>query len=105
MFQSPGFSSGSVVENLPANPGDSGSIPELGRSPGEGNGDPLQYSCLGNPTDKRNLVDCDPQDRRVEYNLVTKHEYVPKAQAECVCMCVCVFGENEKCLARLYCGV
>ena len=33
------------------NAGDAGSIPELGRSPGEGNGNPLQYSCLGNPID------------------------------------------------------
>ena len=33
------------------NPGDWGSIPGLGRSPGEGNGNPLQYSCLENPTD------------------------------------------------------
>ena len=32
--------------------GDLGSIPELERSPGEGNGNPLQYSCLGNPTDR-----------------------------------------------------
>ena len=32
--------------------GDSGSIPELGTSPEEGNGNPLQYSCLGNPTDR-----------------------------------------------------
>ena len=31
------------------NAGDSGSVPGLGRSPGEGNGNPLQYSCLGNP--------------------------------------------------------
>ena len=34
------------------NAGDSGSIPELGRSPGGGNGNPLQFSCLGNPTDR-----------------------------------------------------
>jgi len=34
------------------NAGDSGSIPGLGRSPGEGNGHPLQYSCLGNPMDR-----------------------------------------------------
>ena len=33
------------------NVGDPGSIPESGRSPGEGNGNPLQYSCLENPTD------------------------------------------------------
>ena len=32
--------------------GDMGSIPGLGRSPGEGNGNPLQYSCLGNPMDR-----------------------------------------------------
>ena len=38
-----------MVKNLPANAGDSCSIPGLGRSPGEGNGKPLQYSCLGNP--------------------------------------------------------
>ena len=44
-----GFPGGSVVKNLPANAGDTGSIPELGRSPGGGNGTPLQYSCLGNP--------------------------------------------------------
>ena len=41
-----------MVKNLPANAGDSGSIPELGRSPGEGNDNQLQYSCLGNPTDR-----------------------------------------------------
>ena len=44
---------GSVVKNQPASAGDRGSIPELERSPGEGNGNPLQYSCLGNPMDKR----------------------------------------------------
>ena len=40
-----------MVKNPPANAGDTGSILGLGRSPGEGNGNPLQYSCLGNPTD------------------------------------------------------
>ena len=47
------FPSGSVVKNLPANAEDTGSIPGLGRHPGEGNGNPLQYSCLGNPMDRR----------------------------------------------------
>ena len=47
-----GFPGGSAVKNPPANTGDMGSIPGSGRSPGEGNGNPLQYSCLGNPTDK-----------------------------------------------------
>ena len=50
-----GFPGSSVVKNLPASAGDSrdvGSIPGSGRSPGEGNGNMLQYSCLGNPMDK-----------------------------------------------------
>ena len=47
-----GFPGGSVVKNPLANAGDAGSIPGPGGSPGEGNGNPLQYSCLGNPKDK-----------------------------------------------------
>ena len=41
-----------VVKNLPANVGEKCLIPGSGRSPGEGNGSPLKYSCLGNPTDR-----------------------------------------------------
>jgi len=41
-----------VVKNPPASAGDMGSIPGQGRSPGEGNSHPLQYSCLGNPMDR-----------------------------------------------------
>ena len=41
-----------MVKNLPANAGEVGLIPGLGSSPGEGNGNPLQYSCLGNPMDR-----------------------------------------------------
>ena len=41
-----------MVKNQPANAGDPGLIPGLGRSPGEGNGNPRQFSCLGNPTDR-----------------------------------------------------
>ena len=44
-----GFSSGSDGKASACNVGDPGSIPGLGRSPGEGNGSPLQYSCLENP--------------------------------------------------------
>ena len=47
-----GFAGGSAVKNLPANAGDAGSISVLGRSFEEGNGNPLQYSCLGNPMDR-----------------------------------------------------
>ena len=49
------FPGGSVVKNLPASAGDTGdigSIPGLGRVPGGGNGNPLQYSCLENPMDR-----------------------------------------------------
>ena len=47
-----GFPVGLVVKNPPANAGDVGSIPGLGRSPGGGNGNPFQYSYLGNPMDR-----------------------------------------------------
>ena len=47
-----GFPGGSVIKNLPANAIDVGLIPGSGRSPGEGNGNTLQYSCLGNPMDR-----------------------------------------------------
>ena len=43
-----GFPGGSVVKNPPTNAGDMGLIPESGQSSGEGNGNPLQNSCLGN---------------------------------------------------------
>ena len=52
----PGFPGGSVVKNPPANAGATGQaglIPGSGRSPEEGNGNPVQYSCLGTPMDRR----------------------------------------------------
>ena len=51
-FVALGFAGGSVLKNLPAHAGDSGSIPGSERSRGEGNGYPLQYSCLENPMDR-----------------------------------------------------
>ena len=45
-------SGGSMVKNPPANTGDAGSIPGLGRFPGEGNGNPLQCSCLEDSMDR-----------------------------------------------------
>ena len=47
-----GFSGGSAVNNLPANTGDTSSVPGSGRSPGKGNDNLLQYSCLENPMDR-----------------------------------------------------
>ena len=67
------FPGGSVVKNLPANSRDSGSIPGSGKSSGVGNGNPLQYSCLGNLMDRgawRAIVQmgCKESD-------MTEHEY------------------------------
>ena len=47
-----GFPGGTVAKNSPANAGDVGLMPGWGRSPGKENGNPLQYSCLGNPMDR-----------------------------------------------------
>ena len=57
-----------MVKNLPANAGDVGSIPGSGRSLGEGNGNPFQYFCLGNPMDRARL----PLDRRCTVHGVAK---------------------------------
>ena len=46
------FPNGAVVKNPPANAGDTGSIPGSRRSPGEGNGNPLRYSCWENSMDR-----------------------------------------------------
>ena len=47
-----GFQGGSGVKNMPGNEGDTGSISGFGRFPGEGNGNPLQYSCVENSMDR-----------------------------------------------------
>ena len=51
MYTYGGFPGSSDGNESACSVGDLGWIPGLGRSPGEGNGNPLQYSCLGNPTD------------------------------------------------------
>ena len=53
MFEKQGFSGGSDSKEYACNAGDPGLIPGLERSPGEGNGNPLQYPCLENPMDRR----------------------------------------------------
>ena len=52
IYKGGSFPGGSVVKSPPANAGDAGLISESGRAPGVGPGDPLQYSCLGNPMDR-----------------------------------------------------
>ena len=49
-----------MEKSLTANAWDMGSVPGMGRSPGEGNGNPLQYSCLGNSIDRGALAGCSP---------------------------------------------
>ena len=69
-----GFLGGSVVKNPPASAGDAGdlgSIPGSGRSPGEGNGNPLQYSCLENPMDRRAWWATVHEVERVGHDLAT----------------------------------
>ena len=67
-----GFSGGSVIKNLPDNVGDMGLIPGSGGAPGEGNGNPLQYSCLENPMDKGAWWATVYGVTRVRYALATK---------------------------------
>ena len=55
-----GFPGGSDSKESACNAGDLGSIPGLGRSPGGGHGNPLQYSCLENPHGQRSLVGYSP---------------------------------------------
>ena len=59
----------SVVKNLPVNAGDAGSIPGLGRSPGERNGNPRQYSYLENPWNLVGYIVCE-----VRHDLVTEQQ-------------------------------
>ena len=55
-----GFPAGSDNKKSDLNPKELGSIPGLGRSPGGGHGNPLQYSCLENPHGQRGLAGCSP---------------------------------------------
>ena len=63
-----------MVKASAYNTGDPGSIPGSGRSPREGNGNPLQYSSLGNPTDRGALRATVHGVQRVRHNLETKQQ-------------------------------
>ena len=64
-----------MVKSLLANAGDMGLIPELGRSPGEGSDNPLQYSCLEESHGQRNLAGCSPWGSQKSWTqLVTKEQ-------------------------------
>ena len=95
-----GFPGRSVVKNPPANAGDVGSIPGLGRSPGEGNGNPVQYSCLGNPMDRGGWQATAREDcKRVRHDFIVDLKCCVSFRCTqsdtilcvCVCVCVCVY--------------
>ena len=73
-----GFPDDSVVKNRPANAGDArdaGSIPGMGKSPAEGNGNPLQYSCLRHPMEREVWwVICSPWGQKELY--ITEHAWM-----------------------------
>ena len=79
------FPGSSVVKNLPVNAGDVGLIPGLGRSPGERNGNPLQYSCPGKSHGRRSLADYSPWGhKRVGHDLETKQGNGTPLQYSCL---------------------
>ena len=63
-----------VVNNPPVNAGDAGLIPGSRRSPGEGNGNPLHYSCLGHPMDRKSGGLQSMGSQRVRHNLANKQQ-------------------------------
>ena len=71
-----GLHGGSVNKESACNAGDLGLIPGSGRSPGEGNGNPLQYSCLGNLMDRGAWRATVHGVKRVEHNFLTKQRQV-----------------------------
>ena len=72
-----------MVKNLPTYVGDTGLISGSGRSPGEGNGNPLQYSCLGNPMDKEAYQLQSMGSQRVRHNLVTERAHKEGLESCC----------------------
>ena len=74
-----GFSHSSVGKESACIAGDPGSIPRLGRSPGEGYGNPLQYSCLENSMDRGTWQATVHRVARVRHDLATKSPPPPSA--------------------------
>ena len=71
-MKEPGFPGGSAGKESAGNVGDLGSIPGLGKSPGEGNGNSLQFSCLENPMDRGIWQATVDRVARVGHDLATK---------------------------------
>ena len=79
-----------MLKNLPAKIGDADSIPGSGRSPGEGNGNPLQYSCLEDPMDRGAGGLQSAGSQRVGHDGATEHTALFTV-ACCVLCCIHVF--------------
>ena len=94
------FLGGAVVKNLPANAGNMDSIPGLGRSPGVGNGDPIQYSCLENSVDRRSWQTAVRGVQRARHNRTCMHilSYIPiydtSDMSICSYSCMCLLVEK-----------
>ena len=86
-----GFPGGSEVKNPLANVGDASSIPGLERSPGKGNGKPLQDSYLGKPMRIGAWWAINHGVTRVGHNLVTKQSQQYTCVYIYICVCVCVY--------------
>ena len=88
-----------MVKTPPVNEGDVGSIPEWGRSSGEGNDNPFQYSCLGNPMDKGAWWATVYGVARVEHDLATKTaiQYIVLIYVECLPISTYKVNDRRKC--------
>ena len=84
-----GFPGGSDGKESALNMGDLGLIPGWGRSPGEGNGNPLQYSCLENSMDKKSLAGYSPGGRK-ESDMIQRLTHTQmRTPAVCLLCCPC----------------
>ena len=108
---SQGFHGGLVVKNPPANAGDGlGLIPGSGWSPGEGNGNPHQHSCLRNPMDQRSPMGHSPWGCKwVGHDLVTKQQQYSLPLTHIVCLLFLIYTptywfKTQSLSSRLHCG-
>jgi len=84
------FPGGSDGKKPTCNAGDLGLIPGLGRSPGEGNGNPLQYSHLENSMDGGAWWATVQRSQRVGHGWTTEHTHTYICMHVCVCLSVCI---------------
>ena len=85
-----GFPGSSAGKESGCNTGDPGLIPELGRSPGGGNGNPLQYSCLESPHGQRSLAGYSPWGcKESDMGELLSKVYI------CVCVCIYIYAPSN----------